>query len=187
MNPLRRVAGAVSSLPPGTHFARMALAIARAKGDRMGAVEIASSAWGAASLPALILRAAVTAGEFDPAWAGSIAEHHIAASEFVEALRPLTLLGRMSGFRRAPTNVRNPTRHGRLRRRLGRRGQTDRRQQTCARHAADRSFQDHRHSCEHRGADRAVVARDASGLEKCPASSHISAMLPMGQSGMMAP
>ena len=99
----------VSMHPKGTNFARVALALARAKGDTQHAAVLAEQRWGSPSVPAIILRSAVSAGSTtDATWAASIAEYRVAAAEFVEALRPLTLLGRMTGFRRAPLNVKIP-------------------------------------------------------------------------------
>src|SRR5262249_17336505 len=44
----------------------------------------------------------------DPTWASSLAEYRVVAAEFVEALRPLTVLGRLTGFRRVPVQTRIP-------------------------------------------------------------------------------
>ncbi len=99
----------VSISPKGMHFTRVALAIARAKGDLVYAATLAEKKWGSPSIPAIILRSAVSAGSTsDTTWASSLAEYRVAASEFIEALRPLTLLGRMTGMRHAPMNVKIP-------------------------------------------------------------------------------
>jgi HK97 family phage major capsid protein len=99
---------AVSIFPKGMNFTRVALALTRGE-NIMGARGYAEEQWGPASVPAMIIRSAVAAGSTtNSTWASALAEYRIAASEFIEALRPLTLLGRMSGFRRAPLRVKIP-------------------------------------------------------------------------------
>ncbi|MBB4262664.1 phage major capsid protein [Bradyrhizobium sp. CIR3A] len=96
----------VSIHPKGTNFARVALALARAKGDLPTAHAVAEGQWGPASVPAMVLRAAVAAGSInDPVWASTIAEYRIAVAEFIEALRPNTILGKISGYRRVPLHT----------------------------------------------------------------------------------
>jgi HK97 family phage major capsid protein len=82
----------------------MALALARAgRGGVPQAVEIAGTLWGFTSTPAIALRSAVTPGATESGnWAATLAEYRVAAADFIEALRPATILGKLSGFRRAP-------------------------------------------------------------------------------------
>jgi HK97 family phage major capsid protein len=56
-----------------------------------------------------VLRAAVSAGTTtDATWAGNLVQYNDIASEFIDLLRPMTILGRMNGFRTVPFNVRIP-------------------------------------------------------------------------------
>lgn len=98
------------TLPKGTTFTRYAMALAASKGNIMGAAEVAKQRWGA-STPEVesILRAAVAAGTTtDTNWAKPLAPYQDMQSEMVELLRPMTIIGRMSGFRNIPFNVRMP-------------------------------------------------------------------------------
>ena len=98
---------APAMLPKGTHFARLAIALASTRKDAMLARDLAEARWGVASPVAQILRSAVASGSIgDPVWAGALAPYQVIASEFIEALRPQTILGRMAGMRRLPLNVR---------------------------------------------------------------------------------
>jgi len=98
------------SLPKGTAFTRYAMALAASKGNIMGAAEVAKQRWGTTS-PEIeqILRAAVAAGTTtDTNWAKPLAPYQDMQNEMIELLRPLTIIGRMTGFRNIPFNVRMP-------------------------------------------------------------------------------
>lgn len=98
------------TLPKGTAFTRFAMAMACAKGNTMAAAEIAKQRWGS-STPEVetILRAAVAAGTTtDTNWAAPLAPYQDMQSEFIELLRPMTIIGQMNGFRTIPFNVRMP-------------------------------------------------------------------------------
>lgn len=96
----------VSIFPKGTNFARIAIAIARAKGDPVQARLLAELAWGVTSPAATILRAAAAAGSLsDPTFAGNLADYRVAAADFLDALRPMTILGKISGYRRIPDHT----------------------------------------------------------------------------------
>ncbi|WP_235513362.1 phage major capsid protein [Burkholderia pseudomallei] len=57
----------------------------------------------------IVLKAAVAAGTTtDPAWAGPLVQYQDMAAEFIELLRPATIVGRIEGMRRVPFNVRVP-------------------------------------------------------------------------------
>lgn len=102
-----------SNLPPGMGLARYVKALAFAKGNNAEAQAYAQQ-W-ADSTPEVLaaLKAAVAAGTTsDSAWAGPLVYNQNLASEFVEYLRPQLILGKMSGFRRVPFNVRFPTQTG---------------------------------------------------------------------------
>lgn len=98
------------NLPKGTAFTRYAMALAAGKGNTMAAAEIAKNLF-AKETPEVerILRAAVAAGTTtDSTWAQPLAEYRDMASEFIELLRPETFIGRMTGFRNVPFQVRMP-------------------------------------------------------------------------------
>lgn len=96
----------VSMFPAGTTFARVAGALARSGTGMAGASDYAAAQWGPQSPAASILRSAVSSiGLVD---GQPIAEYAVAAAEFVNALRPMTILGKLTGLRRAPLRVRIP-------------------------------------------------------------------------------
>lgn len=110
-NPTARGIGAVkSNAQPGTAFARYAMALAAGKGNLHASLEYAKSAYGKSSPEIVtIMKAAVAAGTTtDPVWAGPLVEYRDMASEFIELLRPATIIGRLDGFRRVPFNIRVP-------------------------------------------------------------------------------
>jgi len=97
-------------LEPGVKFARMAMALARAKGilPMAEAFYRADKRWmDTAPEVALALKAAINAGDTTTAtWASEWAYAQNIASEFIEFLRPKTIIGRISGWRNVPFNVR---------------------------------------------------------------------------------
>lgn len=98
-----------SNLPKGTGFVRYCKAMLAAKGNRFEAIEIAKE-WRDTPEVELILRAAsAPATTTNVPWAGALvpgAQH--LGSEFIEMLRPSTLLGRIPGLNRVPFNVKVP-------------------------------------------------------------------------------
>lgn len=107
------------TLPKGTGFTRMAMALAASGGSKLEAIEIAKR-WenstpevvGAlkASLSGAVEKAAMTAGTTtDADWAAPLVEYQNMASEFIELLRPQTIIGQIQGLRRVPFNVKMPT------------------------------------------------------------------------------
>lgn len=99
--------------PKGTGFTRYALALARAKGNIVLAHEIAKSAFADTPEVATILKAAVAAGSTtDADWALPLVEYQTLANEFIELLRPQTILGRVPNLRNVPFNVRMPRQTG---------------------------------------------------------------------------
>jgi len=103
-------------LPPGTEFARYTMALAISKGNLMQAERIAASneQWrNETPNVEIVLRAAVAAGTTtDPTWAGPLVQYQNLASEFVEYLRPMTIIGRIPGLRRVPFKVKIPRQTG---------------------------------------------------------------------------
>jgi HK97 family phage prohead protease/HK97 family phage major capsid protein len=96
------------SLPPGTLFTRYAIALARAKGNLVLAHEVAKS-WKDTPQVERVLKAAVAAGTTTgDGWASELADYTYMASEFIEYLRPMTLIGKIAGLRRVPFNVKLP-------------------------------------------------------------------------------
>jgi HK97 family phage major capsid protein len=122
--------GTVSALPRGTSFARLAIAQAAVgrKGGAIGAREYARR-WRdtpqvvdtldamiigfdpTSTFEALVTRSAADAGD-SSTWADALVQYQVLASEFVEMLRPATLLGRLAGVRRVPFDVSFPRQTG---------------------------------------------------------------------------
>lgn len=110
-----------SNVPKGTAFTRFAMCMASAKGDSYQAITRAKS-W-ADSTPEVEkmveatlnwqTKAAVAAGTTtDATWAGPLAPTQTAVNEFLELLRPRTLIGRVAGFRQVPFNTAVPSQTG---------------------------------------------------------------------------
>jgi HK97 family phage major capsid protein/HK97 family phage prohead protease len=101
-----------AKLEPGVKFARMAMCLARAKMDNMGATPEAyyraDRRWmDTAPDVAMALKTAVPAGDTTTSgWASEWAYAQNIASEFIEYLRPKTLIGRIPGWRNVPFNIR---------------------------------------------------------------------------------
>jgi HK97 family phage major capsid protein/HK97 family phage prohead protease len=97
------------SLPKGTAFTRYVMALGRARGSLVGAVEIAKQWKDSTPEVEMHLRAAMAAGTTtDSTWASPLVPLNTLASEFIELLRPATILGRINGLRRIPFNVKVP-------------------------------------------------------------------------------
>lgn len=103
-------------LPQGIGFTRFVLAQARAKGNIMQAYEIAKAneRWMAETPQvAELLKTAVTSGSTgDSIWAGPLVNYQILTQEFIEFLRPLTIIGRMTGLTPVPFKVKIPRQTG---------------------------------------------------------------------------
>lgn len=105
------------NLPKGTGFARYAMALMRAKGNRFEAAEIARH-WTDTPEVARVLKAASDAGTTtDANWAAQLVDYQTMASEFVDLLRPMTIIGKFGtgnvpSLRRVPMNVRMATQTG---------------------------------------------------------------------------
>jgi HK97 family phage major capsid protein/HK97 family phage prohead protease len=98
-----------SNVPKGTAFTRYAIALGRANGNRMEALEIAKGWKDSTPEVEAVLRAAVAAGTTtDPAWALPLVEYQNMVSEFAELLRPATIIGRIEGLRKVPFNIKIP-------------------------------------------------------------------------------
>lgn len=108
-------------VPKGTAFTRFAMALASAKGDSYQAISRAK-AWSDSTPEVATMventinwhtKAAVAAGTTtDATWAGPLAPTQTAVNEFLELLRPRTLIGRVPGFRQVPFNTAVPSQTG---------------------------------------------------------------------------
>jgi len=93
---------------PGLAFVRGAIALMRANGNRWEAAEVAKQ-WPDTPEVALWLKAAVAPGNTtDPAWAGVLAQAKNVTDQFVELLRPATVLGKIPGLFKVPFNTSVP-------------------------------------------------------------------------------
>ena len=93
----------------GQAFTRYVMALACSKGNLVQAVEIAKRWHNETPEVVEVLRAAVAAGTTtDPAWAAPLVNYQVMASEFIELLRAETILGRLTGYRSVPFNIKIP-------------------------------------------------------------------------------
>lgn len=107
-------------LPKGIAFVRFCGAQYLAKKFNVSAVDVVrSKGWGSelesviAAQADLILRAPVTPGNTtDTTFAAPLVVQQNMASEFVEMLRPATIIGRLPGLRRVPFNISVPRQTG---------------------------------------------------------------------------
>lgn len=98
----------------GVGFARFAMAMYAGKGDVSSAKAFSEHVFRDDVRLNEIMKAAVAAGNTtDPSWAGSLVQYQNLSSEFVDFLRPRTIIGQLGqgnvpGLRRVPFNVRIP-------------------------------------------------------------------------------
>jgi len=98
-----------SNLPKGMAFVRYAMCLANARGNLMLAAERAKQFRDSTPEVEIAFKTAVAAGTTtDGSWAGPLVQLQPMASEFVEFLRPMTVLGRINNFHRVPFNVSIP-------------------------------------------------------------------------------
>lgn len=101
-----------SQVPKGVAFARMVKCMVRAKKDGMSAIEIAKAVYPSDDRLHAHLKAAVAAGTTtDATWAGNLVYSENLVSEFIEFLRPQTILGKFGqggipSLRPVPFNIR---------------------------------------------------------------------------------
>lgn len=104
-----------SALPKGTAFTRYCMALARAKGVRADALDYASK-WKDSTpevfasirddAASMVQKSAMTAGTTtDSDWAEPLVVYQQMASEFIDLLRPETILGKLTRLRRVPFNI----------------------------------------------------------------------------------
>lgn len=98
-----------SLAPKGTAFTRMVMALASSKGDSFQAMERAKSYKDMPEVELLVKAAVAVGTTTDSTWAGPLAVAQPLVDEFLELLRPRTLIGRIPGLRQVPFNVSVPT------------------------------------------------------------------------------
>ncbi len=112
-NPVITVA---RTLPKGRLFTRVAMAMMAGKGNPQDTLQYAKQFGDTPEVaqvlsmpPAMLQKAAVAPGTTtDPAWAAPLVAWQVMASEFVELLRPATVVGRIPGLRNVPFNIKFP-------------------------------------------------------------------------------
>lgn len=93
-------------LPPGVGFARYAMAKIRSYNEHRSVEEIVKQMWPSHTALHAYAKAAVPAGTTsDAVWAGPLVDQTNLASEFIEYLRPMTIVGQLD-LRRVPFNIR---------------------------------------------------------------------------------
>lgn len=100
-----------SNTSPGIGFARYVMSLAVCKGNRFEAADYAKRAWEGESGEEIALahRAAIAPGTTVQAtFAAPLVQTNF-LNEFLELLRPATLIGRIPGLRRVPFNVSMPS------------------------------------------------------------------------------
>ena len=90
--------------PKGTDFVRFVKATALSRGNPMQALEIAKS-MNYGPRVENVLKAAVSAGTTTSAGFTSLIDPAVMAGEFIELLRPQTILGKMTKVRNVPGNI----------------------------------------------------------------------------------
>lgn len=104
-----------ANLAPGVKFARYAMALLRAKGNLNDALSIVlnEKRWMDQTPElAVVMKTAVAAGDTTTSgWASQLVYNQNLAAEFIEYLRPMTVLGKMS-LRQIPFNVRMGEQNG---------------------------------------------------------------------------
>jgi len=97
-----------STVPKGTAFVRAACALLVCKGNSYEAANYAERWKDTTPEVALYLKAAVAPGNTtDATWAGPLVNQTI-ADDFLELLRPATILGKIPNLRRVPFNTKVP-------------------------------------------------------------------------------
>jgi HK97 family phage major capsid protein/HK97 family phage prohead protease len=94
------------NLPQGAAFTRYAMVLAQSKGNLMQAEVLARRFDKDTPEVSMAIKAAVAAGTTqDSTWAAPLVQLQEMQAEFIEFLRPMTLLGRIPGLRRVPFNI----------------------------------------------------------------------------------
>lgn len=106
-----------ANVPKATAFTRYAMALAASRGNRWEALNIAKQ-WHdqtpevelvlGTDVPSVMKAAIGTGTTTDATWASPLIAYQVMASEFIELLRPATIIGRIPGLRRVPFNIQMP-------------------------------------------------------------------------------
>jgi HK97 family phage major capsid protein/HK97 family phage prohead protease len=97
------------NIEKGTAFIRSVMAKVACQGNLMQAIEYAKRWKDSTPETEIILKAAVAAGDtVNPAWAGALVVVNRATNEFLELLRPATIIGKIPGLRQVPFNTSVP-------------------------------------------------------------------------------
>ena len=97
----------------GAAFVRAMMAILRSKGDTMRALDYAKAWKDSTPEVELMVKAAVAPGDtVNPAWAGALVQIRQAENEFLELLRPATIIGKITNLRQVPFNTQVPLQTG---------------------------------------------------------------------------
>jgi HK97 family phage major capsid protein len=97
----------VVNLPKGTAFTRYAMAVAAGKGSLSDTIAYAKRFDGQTPEVTRYIKAVAGSSVAEsPGWGAELVYATNLASEFAELLRPMTIVGRIDGFRRVPFNVR---------------------------------------------------------------------------------
>lgn len=101
-------------LPKGTAFTRYAMALAAGRGSISDAIKYveARQRWMDETPEVLSFIKADPGTTTDPTWAAPLVNEQNLAGEFIDLLRPATILGRLPGIRQVPFNVRIPVQTG---------------------------------------------------------------------------
>jgi len=102
-----------ANVPPATAFIRYIQAKAYGKGDSMRELAFAEQWKDSTPEVELLLKAAVAAGTTtDATWAGPLAPYKPMQDEFIEYLRPATIIGKVPNLRRVPFMISVPAQTG---------------------------------------------------------------------------
>jgi HK97 family phage major capsid protein/HK97 family phage prohead protease len=102
-----------SNVPKGTAFVRYAMCMFRARGDSMRALDYAKQWKDSTPEVELLVKAAVAPGDtINPAWAGALVTVQNATNEFLELLRPATIIGKIPNLRQVPFVTQVPLQTG---------------------------------------------------------------------------
>lgn len=115
------VVAVARKLEPGCMFARYAGVVAHGKGNLRDSIEFAKERFPnekpihdvlkmfVSMDPETILKAAVAAGTTsDATWAAPLVQYNDMQQDFIDYLRPQTVIGKIPGLRRVPFNIRIP-------------------------------------------------------------------------------
>lgn len=106
-------AAAGRELPKGARFTRLAMALAAGRGSIGDAIRHAKAHWDSSTPDvALFLERAVAGTTTGANWASPLVDETNLIGEFIELLRPETLMGKLQGFRTVPFNVAIPAQTG---------------------------------------------------------------------------